>query len=137
MDVEDRPRDVSHGIESVQAHAGAAAASADPLEQFWDVGGRRLDVDEDVEAVQRGRQEIQLLRAKDDSQTGRARRGNSGWGNPLTRGGQRRRGRQRQSQDGPRECTHVECDRTTAYNDAFVVIDIRRRSSRGAGLTCA
>jgi hypothetical protein len=56
---------VSHGIESGQAHAGAAAASADPLEQFWDVGGR-LYVDEDVEAVQRGRQEIQLLRAKDD-----------------------------------------------------------------------
>ena len=39
-------------------------------------------------------------------------------------------GGHRQGQDSPRQCIHVERDRTTAYNGCFVVMDIRRRSSR-------
>ena len=132
------------GRKSSQENGGMPAATGDLVEQSGDV--RRLgDFHHNFQAVQLGRQHRDLFRFYRNDDAGRAGRRSGVVGN-LRAG--RRQGwtagqccQGQQAQEKPDCGWHLSTDRTTAYNESFVVKGILVShwavGAREACLTCA
>ena len=95
------------------------------------VGRRvRAGLDEQLQAVQRRRQHGDVRRPHRDGDAGGARRGGRGRRGPRLRLEPPCRREPQEERKTGAAATHLEPDRTTAYNALFVVMDIPKRSPR-------